>query len=101
MPRIRLTVAARQDLNDIQDRGLESFGPEVVRAHMLGFERVFTLLRAHPAAGEARPDYGEGIRVFSHRPHRIFYHHIGEKDILIVRILHSAMDAVGVMRHHS
>lgn len=99
MPRIRLTVAARQDLNDIQDRGLESFGPETVRAHMLGFEHIFTLLRAHPAAGEARPDYGEGIRVFSHRPHRIFYH-IGENDILIVRILHSAMDAIAAMRSH-
>ena len=92
MPRIRLTVAARQDLIAIQDHGLEYFGLEAVRAHMQGFERIFALLRTHPAAGEARPDYGDGIRAFSHRPHRVLYH-VGEQTILILRILHSAMDA--------
>ncbi|MFC3439897.1 type II toxin-antitoxin system RelE/ParE family toxin [Sphingobium rhizovicinum] len=98
MPRIRLSVAARQDLDDIQDRGLEAFGLAAVRRHMQGFNRIFALLRTHPAIGEARPDYGDSIRVFSHRPHRIFYH-VGEREILIVRVLHAAMDAAAAMRH--
>ena len=49
MPKIRLTVAARQDLIAIQDHGLEYFGLEAVRVHMQGFERIFALLRTHPA----------------------------------------------------
>jgi len=97
MHRVRLSFAARQDLDDIQDRGLEAFGLKAVRKHMQGFNRTFALLRTHPALGEARPDYGEGIRVFSHRPHRIFYH-VAEREILIVRVLHAAMDAAAAIR---
>lgn len=98
MPKIRLTVAAQQDLIAIQDRGLDVFGLDAVRLHMQGFEHIFTLLRAHPAAGEARPDYGDGIRVFSHRRHRVLYH-VGETEILIVRVIHSAMDAIAALGH--
>lgn len=96
MPKIRLTVAAQQDLSTIQDIGLDNFGTMAVRGHMQGFERIFALLRTHPAAGEARPDYGDGIRVFSHKPHRIFYH-FGDDDILILRIIHAAMDAASAL----
>lgn len=92
MHKLRLTVAARDDLQRIQDRGLEQFGLDAVRRHMQGFDRIFALLRTHAQAGTARPDYGDGIRVFPHRPHRIVYH-VDDRDILILRILHSAMDA--------
>jgi toxin ParE1/3/4 len=99
MADLRLTVAARQDLETIQDQGLDRFGVQATRMHMQGFERIFSLLRTHPGAGEARADYGENIRVFSHRPHRIIYH-VSGKDILIVRVLHAAMDAAAAMRRH-
>jgi plasmid stabilization system protein ParE len=97
MNKLRLTVAARRDLESIQDKGLEDFGVSTVRAHMEGFDRVFALLRGHPSAGQARPEYGEGIRVFSHRPHRVLYR-AGEREILIIRVLHSAMDVRKALR---
>ena len=96
MHKLRLTAAARKDLENIQDRGLEQFGLEPVRRHMQGFERIFTLLRTHAEAGAARPDYGDDIRVFSHRPHRLIYH-VSDREILILRILHSAMDAASAL----
>lgn len=91
MNRMRLSVAARHDLNAIQDKGVEDWGVAAVRAHMEGFDRIFVLLRERPSAGQSRPEYGDGIRVFSHRPHRILYRP-GEDEILIVRVLHAAMD---------
>jgi plasmid stabilization system protein ParE len=94
---VRLTVGAQQDLIDIQEQGLATFGLAAARSHMQGFEAVFTLLRAYPGAGEARPDYGDGIRVFSHRPHRVVYH-VADGNVLIVRILHSAMDAISALK---
>jgi toxin ParE1/3/4 len=91
MPRLRLSAAARRDLEMIQDRGLADFGAYAARRHMAGFGRVFALLRAHPFSGEARPAYGEGIRAVSHRPHRVLYR-VRDDEILIVRIVHAAMD---------
>lgn len=96
MHKLRLTAAARSDLQDIQDRGLEQFGLEAVRRHMQGFERIFALLRTHAQAGAARPDYGDGIRVFSHRPHRLIYH-ASDQGVLILRVLHSAMDEASAL----
>lgn len=64
---------------------------------MEGFDRIFALLREHPRAGEVRSDYGIEVRVFTHRPHRVLYRCDGE-DVLILRILHSAMDVPNALR---
>lgn len=77
---------------------MEDFGLLAVTRHMAGFEDIFAPLRRHPLAGEARPELGATMRSLSHRPHRIFYRYVGGK-VLIVRILHAAMDerrALGV-----
>lgn len=57
--------------------------------HMARFEHIFSLLREHPEAGQAHPEYGEGIRAFSNRPHRLLYHY-ADGEVLIVRVLHAA-----------
>ncbi|MBB4857343.1 toxin ParE1/3/4 [Novosphingobium chloroacetimidivorans] len=78
------------DLEDIQDHGLIEFGLAATRNHMAGFEKVFALLRRHPRAGQLREEFGQGIRAFSHAPHRILYR-LQADDVLIVRVLHTAM----------
>lgn len=93
MARLRLTSAARRDLSAIQDLGLIEFGLSATRRHMAGFERKFALLRAHPEAGQERPEFGEKIRALPHPPHRILYL-IASDEVLIVRILHSARRAL-------
>ncbi len=63
---------------------------------MEGFDRIFVLPSEHPSAGQSQPEYGEDIRVFSHKPHRILYR-AGERELLIVRVLHAAMDVRGAL----
>lgn len=91
MRKFRLTLAAQRDLNMIQDHGLAEFGVVAVRAHMEGFDRTFGLLRDHPLSGQARPDIGERIRVFSHPPHRILYR-LADDALVIARVVHAAQD---------
>lgn len=91
MRRLRLSFAAQRDLNMIQDHGLAEFGLVAVRAHMEGFDRIFTLLRDHPLAGQARPDVGESIRAFTHPPHRILYR-LTDDALVIARVIHAAQD---------
>src|SRR3546814_18942750 len=64
---------------------------------MRGFGQAFDLLRQHPKAGAAWPKLGEDIRCLVHRRHRIFYQ---EQDgtVLIVRVVHHAMDEQRVLR---
>lgn len=50
------------------------------------------MLREHPLAGAATPEYGRGYRCLVYRRHRIFYRVEGDA-VLIVRVLHHAMDA--------
>ncbi len=94
MIKLRLSVAARRDLNSIQDKGLKDWGLPAIRAHMEGFDRIFGMLRQYPAAGQLRQEYGDDMRSFSHRPHRILYR-VSPNEILIVRVLHAAMDVGG------
>jgi len=97
MTRLRLSRAAQNDLEDIQETGLIEFGINATRNHMAGFERIFALLRERPLTGQDRPDFGAGIRSFSHRPHRLLYR-VERGEVLIVRILHGARDARSIMR---
>lgn len=91
MSDLRLSGAARRDLEEIQASGAEQFGSHATRRYMAGFERIFDLLRNYPMAGQERPEFGHGIRTFSHRPHLILYR-VGKKSILIARILHASRD---------
>ena len=59
---------------------------------MRGFDELFDLLRRHSFAGQKASDLGKGIRSLTHRSHRILYQ-AGKDEVLIVRVLHHAMDA--------
>lgn len=89
MHRLRLTVAARRDLEAIQAIGLAEFGAGPARRYMAGFEARFALLRTHPRAGPERPDFGDLIRLLPYPPYRILYR-VETDEVLIVRILHGA-----------
>ena len=59
---------------------------------MRRFDELFDLLRRHPLAGREACDLGNGMRSLTHRSHRVLYQ-VGKDEVLIVRILHHAMDA--------
>lgn len=94
---LRISLDAQADLNEIQDYGLAKFGLVAARSHMAGFEQIFTMLRRHPMTGQLRPEYGYGVRSFSHRPHRVFYRIEGGA-IEIARILHGSRDAARILQ---
>jgi toxin ParE1/3/4 len=91
MTELRLSVAARADLQAVQDEGVEGFGVAAARKHMAGFDHVFALLREHPFAGRQRPELGATLRSFSHRPHVVLYV-VDEQRVTIARILHHRRD---------
>jgi toxin ParE1/3/4 len=90
--RLRLSRAAKTELEAIDTYSHEQFGDEVAATYMRGFGELFDLLRHHPHAGQKVSELGKGIRSITHRSHRIFYQ-VGKDETLIVRILHHAMDA--------
>ena len=95
MTRLRLSAAAHRDLRLIQLDGEEKFGRPASVRHMAKFERLFALLRDHPFAGPARPDYGKDIRLLANPPHRILYQ-VQPGIVVIARVLHASRDV-----HHA
>jgi toxin ParE1/3/4 len=89
---VRLSLRARADLEDIDAYGAAEFGDVAADAYSRAFNEAFDLLRRYPEAGPSRPEYGKDIRALTQRRHRIFYL-VQNGDVLVVRILHAAMDA--------
>ena len=95
MADLRLTEQAIRDLDDIQTRGIEQFGPRVATRFMAGFGRIFSLLRDQPRTGQARPEFRDQTRGVSHRPYREHCRVVGNT-VVVVRILHQARDLTSV-----
>jgi toxin ParE1/3/4 len=89
--KLRLSSKAVADLDAIDAYSFEQYGDEVATTYMRGFDELFDLLRRHSLAGQDASELGKGIRSLLHRSHRIFYQ-LGKDEILIVRILHHAID---------
>lgn len=97
MADVRFSSAARSDLAAIDEYSARQFGDEVADAYARGFAEAFDLLSRHAEAGSAWPELGDGIRCQVHRRHRIFYR-VDANFILIVRILHHAMDVQAALQ---
>jgi toxin ParE1/3/4 len=91
VPEVRLSEAARADLIEIDDYGSERFGDDASDAYQRAIDLILTRLEDYPLLGEARPDYGAGIRCIVHKSHRILYRVEGEW-VEIARILHHSRD---------
>lgn len=99
MARLRLSSAAQRDLLTIAEFSEENFGAQLAREFMVGFDRVFALLRDQPFAGQARDELGPDRRSFSHKPYRIIYQVSGDQ-VLIARIIHQARDIRAAFLEH-
>ena len=96
MADVGFTHSAVADLSEIDEYSVAQFGEEAGEAYMRGFDRAFALLRDHPHAGPATPEFGKAYRCLIHQRHRIFYT-VENSRILIVRVLHHARDAKTVL----
>lgn len=86
----RLTRRAEQDLLEIAEYTLHTWGQMQTVQYLHDFEKCFTLLAANPYLGRSCDDIRTGLRRFEQRKHVIFYR-LHSDGVLISRILHSKM----------
>lgn len=92
MRRFDLTRSALADLKTIARYTQDRWGVQQRNVYLREMDRTFRLLAKSPLAGKACDEIRAGYRKFPHGAHVIFYTLPSENELLIVRILHAAMD---------
>lgn len=92
MRRFDLTRSAQADLKSIARYTQERWGVRQRNTYLKEVDQVFRALAKNPSMGRACDEIREGYRKFPHGGHVIYYKQTGEEELLIVRILHVAMD---------
>lgn len=95
MPDYRLSKRAGEDLANIADFTIQTFGIAQSRLYRDTLRRCFSMLAKSPTMGRNAEYIEPYLRRFEHKSHVIFYRP-EEQGILIIRVLHSSMD---VLRH--
>jgi plasmid stabilization system protein ParE len=90
MSRLTVSRSARRDLKEIfvyvaRDK------PIAAHRLRLALERVFATLARNPAMGEARPDLGHDIRVFSFGSYAVCFR-ARKARVVIARVIPGARD---------
>lgn len=93
--RLELSRRAQADLDDIRDYSLAEFGTARAVAYLDAMEEAFRRMLDYPEIGSIHRAVHPPIRCLGCQQHRIFYQVDGDR-MLVVRILHNAMD---VQRH--
>ncbi|MFC4293319.1 type II toxin-antitoxin system RelE/ParE family toxin [Sphingorhabdus arenilitoris] len=96
MAKLVLTPKARNDLAAIDEWGYQQFGLNVADDYSRGLKQAFDQIADFPKSDAAASEIGKNIRCLTHRKHRIFYSYTNDT-VLIVRIVHHAMDAKRAM----
>jgi toxin ParE1/3/4 len=87
-----LTQSAQADLKSIAKYTQERWGVRQRNTYLKEVDQLFHALVKNPSMGRACDDIREGYRKFPHGGHVIYYKHLSEGELLIVRILHMTMD---------
>ena len=88
---IVLSELAQQDLEDILQYTLQTWGAAQMDIYAERLQGGISLLLANPALGRSREDWFEGCRIYQIEHHLIVYE-IGDHDIRVARICHKRMD---------
>ncbi len=95
MPDYRLSKRAREDLANVADYTIQTFGIAQSRMYRDALSRCFSMLAKSPGMGRSAEYIQPYLRRFEHQSHAIFYKP-EKQGILIIRVLHGSMD---VLRH--
>ena len=90
--RLELSRDADRDLERLLIWGTSQFGEVAADRYYFSFQTTFDLLILHPHAGARYEEIDGDLRVVRHKSHRVFYL-VQVERVLIVRVLHQAMDA--------
>jgi toxin ParE1/3/4 len=88
---VLISQAADADLDAILDYSIATHGRDRAEAYLRMIHTTFGRLLDYPSLGMARPDIKTGIRTLPAGEHLVHYRLDGDI-VLIVRVLHKAMD---------
>lgn len=86
-----LRAAAERDLDGVFDYSVVAHGADRAERYMRDLQAGMDRLLDHPELG-ATACSRQGLRAYGVREHRVYYR-VEEARIVIVRVLHKAMDA--------
>lgn len=92
MPNIVLRREAEKDLRDIYSFSVEQFGQEIAETYLATIRASFLRLRDFPDSGSPFRWFERPLRSLPAGRHRVFYYYDGKR-VVVVRILHQAMEA--------
>ena len=89
MAEYKLTEQADTDFEEIFSYGIDRFGIVQAEKYHLGMIARFNLIAQNPLLYTPVDDIREGYRRSRYQSHSIYYRIIGNKSVLIVRILNA------------
>jgi toxin ParE1/3/4 len=97
MSSFRLSVLARQDLQNVSVYVSEQSGEERARGLVRDIVSEFPKLSDFPGMGPARPELSRGLHSLPVAGYIIFYRRYLD-GVRIVRVIHGARDMAGIFR---
>ncbi len=94
--KVRLAIDARNDLRDLLQQSLETWGRSQRDAYRSTILRRFAELANYPQLGRARDDLFPDCRGLPIRQH-IVYYAVSDAEIAVLRILHERRDPTGAV----
>lgn len=89
---LRLTLEASDDIRDILQYSLETWGPQQQDTYAASLDAALRTLADFPPIGTARDELFPGCR--SHRAGQYaIYYYLSEGTVTVARVLHARMDA--------
>jgi toxin ParE1/3/4 len=85
--RVRFSLRARQDYEDILIYTKDEWGEEQARRYAQDFEHAFERLSQFPSLGKPAPVLGRGVRAIRVNQHIVVYESVGD-ELLIIRVAH-------------
>jgi toxin ParE1/3/4 len=89
---LRLTVLARQDLEEVRRFTIDTWGQEQWRRYFTGIMAAFERLTRDGSCGRARDNLRHGMRSLPYQRHLIFFEPIDHAggEIVVLRIVHQS-----------
>jgi len=87
-----LTAKAKEDINNIWEYTVDTWSERQADNYYEILIEAFKKLSFNPSIGKTYSDVTSGILGYHVGKHLIFYRTAGEKEIIIIRVLHERMD---------
>jgi plasmid stabilization system protein ParE len=88
MPRLVISVAARDDVRDIVQYLEDHAGPRTALRYAVDFDAALNRIAEMPGTGSPRQYLGVGVRMVMVAPYLMFYEIVSSGDVHVLRVLH-------------